>query len=584
MTETNFAITFPVGKCGLEILHEVDKNEFRVGVCHSDISKKFDTVLQDAEILSLNGRPTSELSSMDEIQELFSSYENTEKRVTFLSNLTVKQVEDIKVYDKRSFELLDFNESVDMKPWYYTAVLRGRPLGFTVAPSPTGGVEVVQVDSVHEDNLKLGSKLIAVNGRYVKNEKDVITRLLRCFVPVRLVLERVNEENLFAPEEKSGGDAPTWLALTGNSGDMIELNIHWFSKDLGKEDFILLIKPDATVAEIRAKIAVTSQLKFNAVKLITKGKLLKDDSYKLSDMNLKHNDTIAVVVSQTIQLKEEEKAPVDYKVEMKIVGAFLKSLQTSDQLLLNYLWDDIDHDEKGMLHITELDRLLARFLGIYERSNCIRLPMDYKHGAVTFNTKENLGLVIEGNEVIMCHPKSQAERQGILAGWKVVGAEYKDRNGRMVKFPVDHSSCLSSLKRAKNECADNGFCVLCLIPTGQRYETAIVMKKQAIADLNLDDIEMQNTLNRKHYEQLPDIYAMRAVRIMFQESLEASAFSAVDTKGAIISKDTTNDFLKSYVGAKVLAINSTTVAHMSFGDIMKTLLAHKPPHYLTLDP
>jgi len=580
MTETNFAITFPAGKCGLEIIYDEDKNEFKVGSCHSDISRKFVTVLQNSKILSLNWRPTSEQSSMEEVEQLFSSYENAKKRVTFVANLTENQVESAMIYDKQLFEVLDFKESVDMKPWYYTAVLKGRPLGFTVAASPTGGVEIVQLDSVHEDTLKLGSKLIAVNGRYVKDEKDAITTLLRCFIPVRLVLERVRDENLFAPEEKNSGDAQTWLALSRNSGDMIELKIHWFSKDFGKEDFILLIKPDATVAEIRAKIAVTSQLKFNAVKLIAKGAQLKDDNYKLCDMKLQDNDTVTVVVSQTIQLREEEKTPVDYKVEMKILGAFLKSC---DQLLLDYLWDDIDHDEKGMLHITELDRLLARIIGLYERASCIRFPMEYKHGAVTLNTNENLGLVIEGNEVIMCHPKSQAEKQGILAGWKVVGAEYKNRNGKMVKFPVDHKSCLSSLKRAKNECADNGFRVLCLIPTGQRHETAIVMKKQAIAELNLDDLQMQNILDRKHYDQLPAIYAMKAVRLTFQESLEASAFSSADIKGAIISKDTTNEVLKRYIGAHVLAINSTTVAHMPFGDIMKALVSHKPPHHLTID-
>jgi len=577
----NFAVTFPEGKCGLEILFDPIKNEFKVGLCFSDVAKKFSAVLQDARILSLNWRPTSEQKTMDGIQGLFSSFEHVRKRVTFAANLSKKQVEEMMKYDEQFFTFLDFNENVDMKPRYYKAVLKSRPLGFTAALSPTGGVEVVQVDSVHEDNLSLGSKLVAVNGRCVKNEKDAIATLMRCFTPVHLVLEMVDEKNLFAPEEKNEGESPTWLALSGNSGDMIELNIHWFSKDSGKEDFILLIKPDATVAEIRAKIAVLSQLKFNAVKLIAKGAQLKDNSFKLCDMNLKDNDTLTVVVSQTIQLKAEEKAPLDYKVEMKIIGAFLKSC---DPALLNYLWDDIDHDEKGILHITELDRLLARFMGLYERTSCVRLPMEYEHCDVTFSTQENLGLVIEGNEVIMCHPKSQAERRGILAGWKIVGAEYKDRVGRMVKFPVDHKSCLSSLKRAKNECADEGFRVLCLIPTGPRYELTIVMKKQAMADLRLDEGEMKSTMNRKHFEQLPEVFATKAVRLSFNEALEAAAFCAADNEGAIISKDASNELLKRFVGAHVLAINATTVSHMPFGDVMKELLAHKPPHYLTLDP
>jgi len=580
MSETNFAITFPHGKCGLEILYDSIKQEFKVGLCHSEFAKKFDTVLQDAQIVSINWTSTSALKSMNDIQELFASIEKFPKRVVFAARLSERQIQNILELGNRRFQLLDFEEKVDMKPSYYKTVLKSRPLGFTIAASPTGGVEVVQVDSVHEDKLKLGSKLVVVNGRFIKNEKDVIDTLLHCFMPVHLVLEMVDETNLFAPEEKVDEESPMWLALSGNSGDMIQLNIHWFSKDIGKEDFILLIKPDASVAEIRAKIAVTSQLKFNAVKLIAKGAELKDDSYKLCDMNLQHNDTITVVVSQTIQLEPEEKTPVDYKVEMKIIGAFLKSC---DRKLLSYLWDDIDHDGKGMLHITELDRLLARFLGLYERTSCVRVPMEYNHGAVTFNTNENLGLVIEGNEVIMCHPKSQAERQGILAGWKVVGAEYTDRAGRMVKFPVDQRSCLSSLKRAKKECANEGFRVLCLIPTGPRYETMIVMKKQAIADLHLNDVKMLNTINREHFQQLPDVYAMGATRLSFLAALEASSFCAAAIKGAVISKDTKNEILQKYVGAHVLAINSTTVAHMIFGDIMKALLAHKPPHYLTLD-
>jgi len=580
MSETNLAITFPTGKCGLEILYDAVKQEFKVGLCHSDFAKNFADVLQDAKINSINWTSTSELTSMSDIQGLFASIEHAQKRVVFAANLSETQIQNVRRIVDRRFQILDFDEKEDMKPSYYKTVLKKRPLGFTIAASPTGGVEVVQVDSVHEDKLKLGSKLVVVNGRHVKNERDVIDTLLHCFMPVHLVLEMVDETNLFAPEEKGDEESPTWLALSGNSGDMIELNIHWFSKDIGKEDFILLIKPDASVAEIRAKIAVTSQLKFNAVKLIAKGAELKDDRYKLCDMNLQDNDTVTVVVSQTIQLEPEEKTPLDYKVEMKIIGAFLKSC---DKVLLSYLWDDIDFDGKGMLHITELDRLLARFLGLYERTSCVRVPMEYNHGAVRFNTNENLGLVIEGNEVIMCHPKSQAERQGILAGWKVVGAEYIDRAGRMVKFPVDHRSCLSSLKRAKKECASDGFRVLCLIPTGPRYETMIVMKKQAIADLELNDVKMQNTINRKHFAQLPSVYAMAAVRLSFNEALEASSFCAADVKGAVISKDTKNEVLHSYVGAHVLAINSTTVAHMIFGDIMKALLAHKPPHYLTLD-
>merc|ERR1719192_2540904 len=117
---------------------------------------------------------------------------------------------------------------------------------------------------------------------------------------------------------------------------------------------------------------------------------------------------------------------------MKIVGAFLK---TCDKSLMQYLWDDVDFDGKSILHITELDRLLERFLGLYEQANCVHVPMEFKHGSVKFSTEESLGLVIEGNEIIIARKKSQAERLNVKPGWRVVGAEYKDQTGRMVKFP-----------------------------------------------------------------------------------------------------------------------------------------------------
>jgi len=578
MASKRFAVTFPAGICGLEIVFDTSTNVFSVNQCHRDIAKKYISVIKDAKVLSLNWKSTLTLTGVEDIQEMFKKYEQTQKRVVFEATLGEEQLKELVSFDEENgFDILDFEEK-KVQGGLYVVELQTRPLGFTVASSPKGGVEVVQVDSVHEEELKLGSRLLAVNEKLVKGEKDVIATLMTCFMPVRLVLERANEENIFSPEEKDDGEAPTWLALSRNTGDMVELSIHWFDEKLGKSDFILLIKPDATVAEIRAKIAVTSQLKFNAVKLVSKHMELKDDGQKLCDLNFKESETVTVVVSQTTQDKTEEKVSVDYLVEMQIIGAFLKSC---DPNLLGYLWNDIDHDEKGVLHITELDRLLTRFMGLYERANCVYLPMEYKHASVQFNTTEKLGLVIEGNEVIMSHPGSQAERAGFLPGWKVVGAEYKDKAGRMVKFPVDHRSCLHSLKRAKNECASGGFYVLCLIPVGQKYETIIVMKKQAIAEFELD-IPHNNVLMKKHYDQLPDVFAAKAVRLTFQEPLEASEFCAGKDKGAIISKETTNAQLKSFIDAHVLSINAATVAHMPFGDVMKVLLANKPPHTLTL--
>jgi len=387
---------------------------------------------------------------------------------------------------------------------------------------------------------------------------------------------------LFAPESKEESDVPNWLALSGNDGDMVELNVHWFDVKLGKEDFVLLIKADATIAEIRAKIAVTSQLKFNAVKLIAKGALLKNDTQRLSDLKFHSSEIVTVVVSHTTQMKEEEKINIDYKVQMKIMGAFLKSV---DKSMLDYLWEDIDHQGKKLLHVTELDRLIARFMGLYERATCVHMPLEFKHGTVEFNASESLGLVIEGNEVIMCNPKSQAERKGIQSGWQIVGAEYKDKANRMVKFPVDHRSCLESLKRAKNECTGDGFRILCLIPTGEKYETMSIMKKQAIVELKLDDPQHQSILSRKNYEQIPDIYCEKAVRISFLETLEPSAFCKYGNSeiGALISSEVSIPELKSYVGAYVLSINEKTVCHITFGDIMKLLVEKRKYHTITLD-
>jgi len=570
--------------CGLEILFDPLTNEFFVGSkYYSDTAKKFSAILTSALIISLNGNPTKGMTSMKDIQKLFVAVGEAVKVVVFKAKLSDQQVATMMKFDRESdlFKLLKV-ERDEMEAGQYAVKLDRRPLGFTVAASPSGDVQIVQVDSVHEEDIRLGSNLISVNGTVIEGIEHAIQILLKCRVPVTLVLALGSKEDLFSPEMKEESDVPARLALSGNDGKMIELNVHWFDEDIEKDDFILLIKADATVAEIRAKIAVTSQLKFNAVKLIAKGALLKDDTQKLSDLKFQGAEKMTVVVSQKTQMKVEEKVDIDYKVQMKIVGAFLKSC---DKTMLEYLWEDIDHQQKNVLHVTELDRLIARFMGLYERATCVHIPLEFKHGTVAFNATESLGLVIEGNEVIMCNPNSQAERRGMLSGWQVVGAEYKDKENRMVKFPVDHRSCLQSLKRAKTECADDGFRILCLVPTGEKYETMTIMKKQAIAVLKLDDPEVQSTLTRKNYELLPAIFAEKAVRVSFLETLEPSAFckeTNSDT-GAMISKDVANAELKKYIGSSVLSINGQTVCRITFGDIMKLLVEERKYHTITLD-
>jgi len=311
--------------------------------------------------------------------------------------------------------------------------------------------------------------------------------------------------------------------------------------------------------------------------------LLKNDGQKLSELKFQAAEIVTVVVSHTAQMKDEEKVDIDYKIQMKIMGAFLKSL---DKSMLDYLWDDIDHQGKGLLHVTELDRLIARFMGLYERAVCVHVPIEFKHGTVEFNATESLGLVIEGNEVIMCNPNSQADQKGIQSGWKIVGAEYKDTANRMVKFPVDHRSCLESLKRAKSESTDDGFRILCLIPTGEKYEIMSIMRKQAIAVLKLDDPQTHQILTRNNYEQIPDIFREKAVQISFVQVLEPSAFckNTNTETGACISSEVNVPELKNYIGYSVLSINEKTVCHMTYGDIMKILVEKRKYHTITLDP
>jgi len=580
MSDKTFAITFDESKCGLEILYIELTNEFIVGEnYHSKTAKFFGPVLKGARILSLNGTQFTGMTSVKEVQTLFQTAGSGSKLVVFKARLSQEQVDAAEKFNNESkiFRIIE-EKVVDIGPGQYIVELHRRSLGFMIAPSPGGHVEVVQVDSVQEDDLKIGSKLISVNGEKVEGAKSAIRLLKKSPVPLQMVLERASEESLFTPEEKEDGNV---LALSCNTGDLVELSIHWFDQNMGKKDFILLTRADATLAEIRAKIAVTSQLKFNAVKLVAKGALLKDDAQKLLDLKFQASDKVTVVVSETEQRKEEKTVEVDYAIKMRIIGAFLKSC---DKTLLDYLWDDIDHHNEGVLHVTELDRILARIMGIYERAACVYTPVLFKDGIVEFNTEESLGLVIEGNEVIMCNHHSQAKREGMVAGWRIVGAEYIDKAGRMVKFAVDHRTCLHSLKRAKAECT-NGFRILCLIPYGEKWEVMSIMKKHAIAVLKLDDPAVQDTIFRENYEQFPDIFAQNAIRISFLDTLKASAFWKLprSENGAVISKDVENSELKAHVGSTVLSINGQTVVHMPFGNIMELLFDKRKYYTVTID-
>jgi len=580
MTEKKFAITFPEGPCGLELAFNEKNKTFLVTECSTDFAKMYRPILVNAEIVSLNWKPTSEQKNMEEMYQFLKSYEQREKRLIFLAHLMEKQVHKLISLSKNEFlEILDYDEKKNFKPGHYFIDLECRPLGFIIASSPTGVVEVVQVDPIHEEILQIGSKLVAVNGRYVNEENDAIQTLLRCFIPVRLVFDKTHSKKLCVLEEK--GEIPAWLDFSDLDGDIIWLSIHWFDQMIGKKDFVLPIKTSATVREIRAKVAVTSQLKFNAVNLIWKMGLLKDDDCKLSHLNFKDGQKLSVVVSLSGQKRSEVKVLVDFQVEMKIMGAFLK---TCDKSLLRYLWDDIDVTGKGFVHITELHRFAERFLGLYERANCLHIPKDFKDGFVTFNTKESLGLIIEGNEIIMTGSKSQANRLGIEPGWRVVGAEYTDREGHKVKITMNPRSCLKTLKRARAECADDCFRIHCHVPRGRRWEMINIMKKQAISDFNLNDRSLKTYITRKQYDLLPQVYAIKAIRVNCGGAVEASSLCARDNAGMQISEGNTNPRLKNFIGGHVLSINSTTVAHLSSGDVLMILFMQKPPHILTIDP
>merc|ERR550534_55669 len=119
---------------------------------------------------------------MEDIQELFKLYELSDKRLVFQAGLTAKQLEDLEKFnrDEQELEIIDFDIEEDMKQGQDVVTLRSRPLGFTIASGPRGEVEVVQVDSVHEEDIKLGSKLIAINGQRVTSREKAINMLMRC--------------------------------------------------------------------------------------------------------------------------------------------------------------------------------------------------------------------------------------------------------------------------------------------------------------------------------------------------------------------------------------------------------------------
>jgi len=215
---------------------------------------------------------------------------------------------------------------------------------------------------------------------------------------------------------------------------------------------------------------------------------------------------------------------------------------------------------------------------------------EYEFCTVDFETHKNLGLVIEGNEVIMCHEKSQADSQGILAGYKVVGTEYmsKDTKKRM-KLTVDHLTCLQSLKRAKTECTDDGFKVLCQKPVGERYELQIVMKQQAIADLKLND--GSQTLKVSHYKQLPKVWAPEAYRVE-----QSAKPTKAGTHGIELTGDTgegkTGAWVKDVDAAawkgvkladRLIGVGTEDVSNYNVAQCVKLIETYNSPPILTFD-
>jgi len=584
-----FTINFGTGLCGLEILFDEQRREFTVGNVFKDSSQvaaKYADVLPGAVITSLNKKPTTGLGSMPEIQAMFKAAAKTNKFVSFKSLMPADKVAKLATfYSEADAAITKFN------PMHYYASLPRRPLGFTVAATPGQGlVEVCQVDSVHEEDILLGSQLLAVNDVPVEDLDHGIKLLLECKMPVSLLFEQRAEIFENDEKEEEGLNDDWYLQQSYDKDEEIFLDVDWLTvSDYGKEMkaahgvFQTNCGKSSPVALIRAKIAAVSGLKYEALKLIANGKQLKDDQQKIWDAIYDDNkktrkQKVIVVVSQKEQAKKEVISGVDYRTRMRLRGAYFK---TVDSKVLNYLWDDIDHEKKELLHITELDRLLARLTGLYERAMSIKPQMQYEFTSVQFATNRNLGLVIEGNEVIMCHANSQAAEQGIMPAWKVVGAEYtSSKTKKKIKLSVDHKSCLQSLKRAKTECTDNGFKVLCQQPVGPRHELQIVMKKQAIADLNLND--GTQTLTKVNYAKLAGVFAPKAYRVTIPTKPQGddpgvSIVAPKDTsqKGAFVH-EVSNNNLTVNKGDRVIGVNRDDVATKKFTEINKVFAAKFP--------
>jgi len=581
MTDKIFTINFGKGICGLEILLD-PRGKFNVGnQFYSEIAKQAASVLPQAEILSLNGQSTANLKTMLNIQAMFKEAAQSMKKVKFYKKFDDSTLEKLKNLASGTMKgVLEIEDGISGIP--YAVQLQRRPLGFTVAASPSGQyVEVCQVDSVHEEDIKLGSRIMAVNGVQINGVQGALKELLTCKMPCTLSLMQMSE--IFLNDEKEETVDEPVQSFTFSSHDVkneVKIEVKWFDKAAQKQDprrvdFTLPVGPEAPLAMVRAKIAILSGLKFTALRLIHDAKLLKTDSMKIKEVFSGSNKSLFVVVSERTQAEadEERKEEIDYKVHMGMIGAFLKECDPS---VYAYLWDDIDHEKKGLLHITELDRLLARVMGVYERNMCVRPKMEYTHESVNFKTDKNLGLVIEGNEVIMCHKGSQAETEGILPGWKVVGADYLNKNKERVRFPVDHKSCLQSLKRAKTECEkEAGFKVLCLRPMGARWETQMIMKKQAIGDLKLND--GSQTLKKKHYGQLPGVFAPRMYRVTIETKpvnnkigLEIKSGPDSSKPGVYVQSKSANPaFADVTAGDRIMAIGAESVEKLRYDDFIK---------------
>jgi len=578
-SDAQFTIEFPDKPCGLEVSFE-DMNFYVGEKFHSKTAEDFGDIVKGARIIAVGGKSTSGLT-MDSISDLFQTA-TFPVTVEFSSDKVSMAV--LRAQTDPRFSLIEenpFGLKGKDEDKIYNMTVQKRPLGFTVAVV-NSVPQIVQVDALLEEFVEEGSRVMAINKVLVNDldEAQILSSLAKEELPFNVTLMRPAPLNMFAEEQDSGMMEPSAYA---QGGTLMTLKICWFDTSNGQKDFDLPIRVDASICELRSKVAVRSKLKFHALHLVCKGKQLADDRESLKNSDIKDGDTVRVIVSKRKSAIPEAEQEVSIDVLIKILGAFLITVSPT---LFDFMWTDIDCTNSEILHITELDRILARFLGLWERISGIRRKPaeEYEDRAVEFSTTENLGLVIEGNEVIMVHDNTQAKKQGVASGWKIAEVMYENAEGQEIRQVANGRNCLEVLKTTKVGAVKQKFTVLAKAPQGKRHDLLMALRDMAFEKLKLS--EKEGTITRKQYSQLPEIFAQGCNRVTFpSRPVGVSIIGAPVGNGAFVNK-VTSPAAEGQVktGAQLLEINNKVVHGSKFNQVIQIFEKATVPLTITFQP